>query len=267
MGIYAGVITGSFAGYVADSDSLGWRFGFQSCGLIGIVYALPLLLFLRHASRPAESVAADPVRLRQALRELLTTGSFLLLVLYFTVPAFPAWVVRDWMPAILQKELNLEQGIAGVSAVVWWQGAAIVSALGGGWLADRWMRRSIRGRIHVSAIGMALIAPALLGVGIVISQGSLPLAITFLILFGLGWGLFDANNMPILCQIVPPRFRATGYGIMNLVSISFGGFADYVFGFLRDRHVPLNLIFTAFAALALVSIAIVLMIRPRRELL
>ena len=35
----------------------------------------------------------------------------------------------------------------------------------GGWLADRWMRRHARGRIFVSAIGMALIVPAIFGVG------------------------------------------------------------------------------------------------------
>jgi MFS family permease len=199
------------------------------------------------------------------MRALFTNGSFVLLVLYFTLPAFPAWVVRDWMPAILQKELDLKQGLAGVSAVVWWQSAAIVSATLGGWMADRWMRRSERGRIKASAIGMTLIVPALFGTGLVLGQKSLPLAIAFLILFGLGWGLFDANNMPILCQIVRPEHRATGYGLMNLVSISFGGFADWTFGWLRDRHIPLSVIFSFFAMMAAGSIALVLLIQPRRE--
>ena len=57
----------------------------------------------------------------------------------------------------------------------------------------------------------------------------------FLILFGIGWGFFDCNNMPILCQITRPELRATGYGIMNLVSISCGGFGDWGFGVLRDQ--------------------------------
>jgi hypothetical protein len=52
---------------------------------------------------------------------------------------------------------------------------------------------------------------------------------------------------------------------MNLVSISCGGFADWGFGVLRDRQVPLNVIFGVFAAVALLSIGIVLMIRPRGE--
>jgi hypothetical protein len=83
-----------------------------------------------------------------------------------------------------------------------------------------------------------------------------------LILFGLGWGLFDCNNMPILCQVTRREWRATGYGVMNLVSISCGGFGDWAFGALRDRDVPLPLIFGAFAGIALISVFVVLRIRP-----
>ena len=43
MGIYAGIILGGFAGHVADQPDLGWRFAFRTCGIVGVVYALPLL--------------------------------------------------------------------------------------------------------------------------------------------------------------------------------------------------------------------------------
>jgi MFS family permease len=125
------------------------------------------------------------------------------------------------------------------------------------------MRRHVRGRIFVSAIGMCFIIPAVFGIG---SAGSLGTAIFCLILFGLGWGFFDTNNMPILSQIVRPELRATGYGIMNLVSISCGGLADWGFGVMRDRQVPLPVIFGIFASAAIVSAMLVLLIRPRKEL-
>ena len=258
IGIYIGVMLGSLGGYVADDPALGWRWAFTGLGLLGVVYAFPLWWWLRDTprARPAEAPRAFA-----AVGDLLGNRDFRLLLLYFTLPALAGWVVRDWMPSVLQKELGLTQGLAGVSAVVWWQGAAIVSALGGGWLADRWMRRSPRGRQQVSALGMSLIVPALLGVGIVIGQGSLNLAIAFLVLFGLGWGLFDSNNMPILAQIARPDQRATGYGLMNMASISCGGLADVGFGWLRDHQVPLNLIFGGFAAVACLSAWLVLKIR------
>ncbi len=258
IGIYLGVMLGSLGGYVADDPALGWRWAFTFLGLLGVAYAFPLWWGLRDTPRDA---ATPPTRPIAAVGELVGNRDFRLLLLYFTLPALAGWVVRDWMPSVLQKDLGLTQGLAGVSAVVWWQGAAILSALGGGWLADRWMRRSPHGRQQVSALGMGLIVPALLGVGIVIGQGSLPLAIAFLVLFGLGWGLFDSNNMPILAQIARPDLRATGYGLMNLASISCGGLADVGFGWLRDHQVPLNLIFGGFAAVACLSAWLVLRIR------
>ena len=263
MGIYCGVIVGGFSGYVAESPALGWRWAFDACGITGMLLAIPLLLLLRDVPRAAgaENVRADsPLT---AARALLGNASFVLLVLYFTLPALAGWVVRDWMPAILKTEFNIGQGKAGVSATLFWQVAAIVGAFAGGWLADRWMQRTERGRIYVSALGMALIIPALFGVGYSPQSGQLWVAVAFLILFGLGWGLFDTNNMPILCQVAAPRHRATGYGIMNLVSISAGGLADWGFGIMRDRQVPLAGIFSIFASAAVISVVLVLLIRPR----
>jgi MFS transporter, Spinster family, sphingosine-1-phosphate transporter len=263
MGIYMGVIIGGFGGYAADDPAVGWRWAFEACGLAGIAYALPLFLLLRNPSRPAGWHDTQRVSPGGALRELSANGSFVLLVLYFTLPALAGWIVRDWMPAILKAEFEIGQGLAGVSATLYWQVAAMVGAVAGGWLADRWMRKGPRGRIFVSAIGMSLIVPAMFGVGYAPQTGLLWVAVAFLVLFGLGWGFFDSNNMPILCQIARPELRATGYGIMNFVSISSGGFADWGFGILRDRHVPLVGIFGIFASAAVLSIVLVLLIRPR----
>jgi MFS family permease len=263
MGIYVGVIIGGFGGYVADAPDLGWRWAFRACGLVGIAYAAPLFFLLRNPPRLADSRDRLQISPAGALSELLGNSSFILLVLCFTLPAIAGWVVRDWMPAILKTEFGIGQGLAGVSATLYWQAAAIAGAVVGGWLADRWMRRSRRGRIFVSALGMSFIVPAMFGVGYAPQTGQLSVAVAFLILFGLGWGFFDSNNMPILCQIARPELRATGYGIMNLVSISCGGLADWGFGALRDRHVPLFGIFGTFAGAAVLSIVLVLMIRPR----
>ncbi len=262
MAIYVGVIVGGFTGYVADAPTLGWRFAFDACGIAGIIYAMPLALLLRDApkSGDTDTVVAPGTSVVEAAKGLLGNGSFILLVFYFTLPAIAGWVVRDWMPAILKQQFNIGQGPAGIAATSSWQMAAILGAVFGGWLADRWMRRNVRGRIFVSAIGMGLIIPALFGVG---NARTLAIAIAFLALFGLGWGFFDGNNMPILCQIARPELRATGYGIMNLVSISCGGFADWGFGRLRDLRVPLQVTFGIFASVAAVSAVLVLLIRPR----
>jgi MFS transporter, Spinster family, sphingosine-1-phosphate transporter len=264
MGIYAGVIIGGFSGYVADDPSLGWRWMFELCGLIGVLYAVPLFVLVRNAPAANEIDAGAPTP-GGALRELLGSRSFILLALYFTLPAMAGWIVRDWMPAILKAEFGIGQGKAGVSATLYWMVAAAVAAILGGWLADRWTRRTDRGRIYTSAIGMMLIVIAMIGVGYSPQTGLLSVAVAFLILFGVGWGFFDGNNMPILSQITRPQVRATGYGLMNMVSISCGGFADWGFGILRDAQVPLMGIFGVFAGVAAFSVVLVLLIRPQQE--
>ncbi|MFO0847081.1 MAG: MFS transporter [Gemmataceae bacterium] len=263
LAIYLGVIAGGFGGYVADEPALGWRSAFVACGVIGMLYAVPLVALLRDAPRADAADAPPKPSPARAAAELATNASFILLVLYFTLPALAGWVVRDWMPAILKQQFDIGQGKAGVAATLYWQAAAIVGAVLGGWLADRWMVHSVRGRIYTSAIGMGFIIPAIFGVG---NAGTLTVAVLFLMLFGLGWGFFDCNNMPILAQIVRPELRATGYGVMNLVSISCGGLADWGFGHLRDARVPLNVIFGAFAVVAGVSVVLVLLIRPNPAL-
>jgi MFS family permease len=263
MAIYLGVILGGFGGYVAANPNLGWRMAFSACGVFGVLYSLPLLVFLKDAAKAETRIESPRPSPFTAGKELLSNASFLLLVLYFTLPAMAGWVVRDWMPAILQKRFEIGQGQAGVAATLYWQVAAIVGAILGGWLADRWMRHNRRGRIYASAIGMTLFIPAMFGFG---QAGSLGVAVAFLALFGLGWGFFDCNNMPILSQIVRPHLRATGYGIMNFVSISCGGLADWRIGALRDKNVPDSVIFGTFAGIAVVSVILVLLIRPNPAL-
>lgn len=261
MAIYVGVILGGYSGHVADAPDFGWRWAFSAAGIAGVLYTLPLWWLLPDSpqrDRPAESRPAPGT----ALHELFSNSAYILLVLCFTLPAIAGWIVKDWMPVILKEQLNISQGQAGVTATLWTSLASMVGALTGGWLADRWMRSSIRGRTFVSALGMSLLIPALFGVSQV---QSVMAAAMVLIVFGMGWGLFDCNNMPILCQIVRPELRATGYGVMNLVSISIGGVADWGYGIVRDEKVPLPLVFGTFATIALVSVILMLMIRPREE--
>jgi MFS family permease len=260
MGIYLGVMAGAFGGFVADAPPpFGWRFAFTACGVAGMVYALPVVLLLRDPPRTVAVTRGVAVVFRD-LFQLLTNVSFLLLVLYFTLPAIAGWVVRDWMPAVLKKEFDLTQRMAGIAAVLSWQVPAVWAAILSGWLADRWVRRTPRGRIYASAIGTGLMVPAIAGVGL---APNVWVAVAFLALFGIGWGFFDGNNMPILSQLVKPNLRATGYGLMNLVSISIGGLADVGFGALSQNQVPIGVTFTAMAGLAVVSVVLVLLIRPR----
>ena len=261
-GIYAGQMLGGLGGFVADS-AYGWRSAFSWLGLAGVFYAGVLIACLREPAKPEPDAVTRPSHSPwAALTALLGVGSFLLLVVHFTLPAQSGWLMKNWLPAILSDTFHLSQGKAGVNATLWLTVASMAGVLAGGALADRWMQRASRGRIYTSALGVAMMIPALLGVG---ASPTLGVAIGFLLLYGVGWGFFDCNNMPILCQLVKPELRATGYGIMNLVSITAGGVFTSQVGALRDAGVTPFPIFAGCALIAAVSVALVLCIRLREN--
>jgi MFS family permease len=181
------------------------------------------------------------------------------LVVYFTLPAMAGWLAKNWLPTFLADTFNLKQGPAGLTATSYINIASFAGVLLGGIVADYWMRKTNRGRIFTSAAGVLLLVPALLGLGFAWSLGA---AVGFMLLFGLGWGFFDCNNMPILCQIARPEHRATGYGFMNLVSISVGAGATVVLGWMRDHGIKFSIAFAVLAAVALFSAALILLLKP-----
>lgn len=262
-GIYAGQALGGLGGYIADTSS--WRNAFYWFGIAGVLYAIVLMFALRDTQAQTDNIPAQKqtTSVAGSLYALLGSGAFLILVVYFTLPGIPGWAIKNWLPTFLATRFDLKQGPAGMSATGYVTLACFFGALIGGAMADRAIRWTPRGRIYVSAVGiMGLCLPALIGLG---NAGSLGFAIACMILFGLGFGFFDANNMPILCQIVRPENRATGYGIMNMIGVAAGAGITVVMGAMRDRGISLGAVFTICACAALVGGLLILLVRPRQE--
>ncbi len=261
-GIYAGLALGGLGGYIAQTSS--WRHCFTWFGAAGMVYAAVLWLALRDSPSANTGLQTDqsPLTIRGTLRALWTQPAFWILVVYFTLPAIAGWVTKNWLPTFLGDTFKLKEGPAGLSATGYIQIASLAGVLLGGGLADFWMRATPRGRVYTSAIGTFLCVPALLGLGF---AWNISAAIGFMVLFGLGWGFFDCNNMPILCQVARPEHRATGYGFMNMVSISVGGGTTVVLGWMRDQRIPFSVAFAISAAIALLSVFLILLLKPRTD--
>lgn len=262
-GIYVGLALGGIGGYIAQTSS--WRNCFTWFGAAGVVYALVLLVGLKDKATSdieTERLKCHPVTIGDTIRSLWSRPAFWILVVYFTLPALAGWVTKNWLPTYLADTFSLKEGPAGLSATGYIQMASFVGVLLGGVLADWWMRVTPRGRIFTSALGVFLLVPALLGMGFAWSLGA---AVGFMVLFGLGWGFFDCNNMPILCQIARPEHRATGYGFMNFVSISMGAGATVALGWMRDHGIKFSVAFAISAALALLSALLILFLKPRQQ--
>jgi ACS family D-galactonate transporter-like MFS transporter len=236
-GLYFGQALGGFGAAIAEN--LSWQRTFQGFGSVGIVYALILAALLReHPSRRDNGArlktlpsAGGPASIARSLSNLLGTASFWVILFYFAAPSFPGWATKNWLPTLFSKSLGLDMTKAGPLATTVIATSALAGVLVGGIMADRWVRSDLRGRIYTGAIGLSLTVPALtlLGLGTslfpILGGG---------VLFGVGFGMFDANNMPILCQFVGPRHRAAGYGLMNMAGISVGAVVTGLLGKSAD---------------------------------
>lgn len=259
-GVYFGLTLGGVAGYIAQTSS--WRNCFTWFGGAGVVYAVVLALSLRNPPRLSVDDRAEKVSVVETLRGLWSRPAFWLLVTSFTLTSMPGWVIKNWLPTFLADAFGLKEGPAGLSATGYIQLASLGGVFAGGVLADFWMRHSQRGRVNTSALGSFILVPSLLGLGY---AWNMQAAVLFMLLYGIGWGFFDCSNMPILCQISRPEHRATGYGFMNLVSISAGAAVTVVLGWMRDRGISFSIAFACAAVVALLSACAVLGVRPQKS--
>jgi MFS family permease len=262
-GLSIGSGLGGAGGFIAQR--YGWGAAFDVFGLFGVGYAVMLMLALRDA--PREGAAAEEsapakteVRLGGALAGLFRSGSFLVLLVFWSLLGVAGWAAIGWMPTYFKENFRLSQGAAGLSATSILATAMVFGKLVGGAWADCWSRTQARARVLVPAIGLFVAAPAVL---LVAKTSILALAIIGLSLYGLTRTFSDANMMPILCQIADPRHRATGYGVLNLFATIVGGITIYIGGALRDANMSVGALFQSAAVGLLVCGGLLLLIRPR----
>lgn len=265
-GLYTGQAIGGFGATVAASYT--WHTAFHWFGLIGIAYALLLVLCLRE--NPNHNVVKPTVETNKVEKEsilkgfsaIFSTVAFWIILFYFAAPSLPGWAIKNWLPTLFSENLNLPMAEAGPMSTITIALSSFCGVVAGGILSDRWVQRNIRGRIYISAIGLGLTIPALFLLGFghntigVIAAG---------MLFGIGFGIFDANNMPILCQFVSPKYRATAYGIMNMTGVFAGAMVTNVLGKWSDDG-NLGLGFALLSVVVAVAIALqLLFLKPKQE--
>ena len=265
-GLYLGQALGGFGATVASR--YGWEQAFFTFGLIGIGYALVLILFLhdkKNEEQPARAVGQPlqehPVRgAIKGLGVIFSTFAFWIILLYFTTPSLPGWATKNWLPTLFSENLSLDMAQAGPLSTITIALASFCGVIIGGVLSDKWVQRNVRGRVYTGAIGLALTIPALLLLGF---GDSFPMIVGGGLCFGLGFGIFDANNMPILCQFISPRYRATAYGLLNMTGVFAGAVITDFLGRSTDAG-NLGHDFAMLAGVVLIALVVQLIfLRPK----
>ncbi|MDY2859057.1 MAG: MFS transporter [Candidatus Cryptobacteroides sp.] len=235
-GLYLGQAVGGFGATIAAAFS--WQQTFLCFGIAGVAYAALLAIMLedrRNEKREcgpdaAEPPAKEPVWKSFAL--IFSNISFWTILFFFAASSLPGWSTKNWLPTLFAESLGIPMSQAGPLSTITIAVSSFFGVLIGGSLSDNWVRKNIRGRIYTSAIGLAMMIPALVFIGL---GSGLVSAIGAGVCFGVGYGMFDTNNMPILCQFVSSRHRATAYGIMNMTGVFFGALITQVLGRWADN--------------------------------
>lgn len=228
-GLYLGQAVGGFGATLAAAFS--WQQTFHWFGVIGIAYAVLLMVLLYEKRDVAqENISAAPEQKIPVLKGfgmIFSNMAFWVILFFFASTSLPGWATKNWLPTLFADSLNTPMSQAGPISTITIALSSFLGILAGGPLSDKWVKRNVKGRVYTSAIGLAMMIPALILLGL--GKGMFA-AVAAGLFFGIGYGMFDTNNMPILCQFVPSKLRATAYGIMNMTGVMMGAVCTQILG-------------------------------------
>ena len=261
-GIYAGIVLGGVGGGWMG-EQFGWRAAFTVLGVVGVGYSIVLFFVLRDAPPRKASTPSAP-KFAPAIAGLSRTRGFLTLTLIFCAMSMANWIAYTWLPLYLFEQFRVSLAEAGFTATFYIQAGSFAGILIGGRLSDWWVQRTGHGRLFTQSVGLALAAPFLF---IAAYTSWFWVVAVALALYGIGRGAFDANAMPVLCQIARPELRATGYGIYNMAGCITGGVMALVAGALKDS-LGLSVMFQITAIVLLASAVVLAKMRfhPAQEM-
>ncbi len=251
MGIHSSSLTfgmvagGTLAGHLGAS--IGWRPLFFLLGGAGLVLAAFAAYWLRDASSEREAEASEPLSV--TLRALARTPVCFVVFAEAALISISTWIFANWLPLYFRETHGLSLAAAGFSGTFAFTVGAATGTIAGGWLSDRVARRNPRLRLRNMGLFYAAAAPLLL-----VFQGRrTALAVgSAVLLFGFLRGLGSSNEVPLMCDQLPPRRRSTAIGFMNAMNTTIGGLGVFASGYFMSRF-PLSHVFLGMAGVVLLA--------------
>jgi predicted MFS family arabinose efflux permease len=240
-----GIPIGSLLGLVIGgllADWLGWRQAFLIVGLPGVAMTLVVWFGLREPrrERSAEEVAARAAQVEmpmgQAIRSVMGSRAFVLLLIAGSSAAFLAYGKTTWTTIFFQRTHGMSPGEVGL-----WFGlingfAGIFGTWFGGWLADQYGAKNRRHVLTAPGIGMAIAVPLAI---LAYVSASWQVALALLIIPTICNSLYYGPTYSAAQGLVPIRSRAIASAVMlffqNLIGLGLG---PLFFGVLSDLLQP-----------------------------
>lgn len=263
-GLYLGQAVGGFGATLAEAFS--WQQTFHWFGLVGVLYAF-VLVFLLHEKRveKPEAASAQPsvkIPVLKGFGLIFSNIAFWVILFFFASTSLPGWATKNWLPTLFSESLGIPMAQAGPISTITIAVSSFIGILIGGPLSDKWVKKNLKGRVYTSAIGLAMMIPALVLLGL---GNGMVAAVSAGLFFGIGYGMFDTNNMPILCQFVPSHLRATAYGIMNMTGVVMGAISTEILGSWADGG-NLGLAFAVLGGITALALVVQLVVlKPQTD--
>ena len=253
-----------FAGGGIVAEKFGWRYAFFFTALPGLVFAVLAFTMREPLRGAAERLGPRIEEARhatlRAFLNLLRIPTLRWTILSQTVLYFVLASNAFWLPTVLARRFDMSVGKAGTLSGVVIVLGGLIGTLGGGWLADRWARKSPNGHVKVGMIGF-LIASATICVAILAPYAIfLPFFFITVVAMYMHSGPFTAIGQ----NVVSPTLRASSVTLLLFVSHVFGdSYSTAAVGALSDAlgrnlqtallitSTPLLLVAAGLAALAL----------------
>ena len=254
--LYIGLMTSGLI--VAGALSLlgSWRHVFMVFGAAGFLLGVSFVWLLKDGDATAraspqrkgalaDTARASPVRNRTIEQSEQSNNSLAAgLKAYFCNPSalcatagFIAIVFVNnaylfWAPKFMAEKFAVDVGAAGKSTMFWHHLFAFAAILAGGVVTDRFVTRLPRFRLGFQIVALLGGAPCLMMIGLSSTAAAM---IAMTAAYGVFRGCFEVNTHASLFDVVPPQYRSTAVGLLNMSAFFFGGLSGVAMGALSQR--------------------------------
>lgn len=227
---YVGIVVCCcIGGFLADLGPGGWRWAFKGFGVMGLVYVLVLVRFLRDTPQPTEAADSGRPTVRAAMKAFFCKPTALLLMLALGFYFYATNSFKTWSVTFMENTMGLDHGAASFNGTFWFYLGAIAGVMLAGVVSDRLRARRPGVRLETNIAGLALTIPFIL---IAAYTGSLVVMCASIFAFGFATGVYDSNLYAALMEVVNPRYRAFSVGIFGCGGCLLGAPGPMVQGWM-----------------------------------
>ncbi len=213
-----------------------WRNVFIAFGVSGCLLGVAFVWLLRDNANDSNdsriSRSSRTSSLSKGLKAYFCNPSALCATAGFVAIVFVNNAYLFWAPKFASEKFSLDVGVAGRDVMLWHHLLAFAAILAGGVLTDKFVRRFPRFRLGFQVLALLCGAPMLVWIGLAPSFAGLLVAASA---YGVFRGFFEVNTHASLFDVVPPQFRSTAVGLLNMIAFFFGGLSGVAMGALSQK--------------------------------